>query len=189
MLEKTEIIMTPEQALETNILPGEKLVWSSRCDPRKSPSRFFWWIIGIPLFTGCFYLYARVIFGDGVLESNTAFAAGMFGLVLGTPFLGAGGAIILYPLILSRDDRETIYAITNRRVLKVIGTRKVEAVSLDRIGHIFHHARQDGWGDLMATSYVTSDSEGKTTHKMELRGIPNVAEVHRILAEARNSKV
>lgn len=180
--------MTPEQALETNILPGEKLIWSSRCDRRKSPSRFFWWIIGLPLFSGCLYIYARVIFGDGVLESNTAFAVGTFGLLLGSPFLSAGGVIVLHPFILSRDDRETIYAITDRRMLRVVGAIKIEAVSLDRIGHLFHHARHDGWGDLTATSYVTSDSEGSTTHKMELRGIPNVVKVHRTLAAARSSK-
>jgi hypothetical protein len=177
--------MKPEEALETNLIDGEQIIWSARCDRRRSTSRFTWWLLGIPWLTGFLFFYIHAITSPDAFKNGVHFI-GYIGLtMIISPFIAAGLYMVLLPFILRRDDRETLYTITNYRVLRVVSCRKVEALSLGNIGHIYHDARRDGWGDLVATSYVTSDSEGKTTHTMEMRGIPRVVDVHRTLAEAR----
>ncbi len=151
-------IQTMEASLSNELLEGEKVLWSGRPDPQRrslvSPVRVF-------LKLGMIFLpigLVLVIIGLTLLLSS-GFRPGSLGLFIpglalfipsGVFFL-LGLIYLLIGLVGSFPSRNTLYAITNRRVIILRSGRNTRVSSYPKraITQVQHIERPDGSGDLI----------------------------------------
>ena len=92
------------------------------------------------------------------------------------------------PVKAVRMARQTVYALTEKRLLRLTGgkARKVDSVLLDQIGPISSRIGKDGYGQLSVQTHSNVDSDGdRITEKFEMLGVPDVARLERLLLENR----
>ena len=97
-------------------------------------------------------------------------------------------AFLIYPIREYLIARQTVYAITDRRVLIVKRRLRgnLEVVSFDQPLHLKRHDRRDAKGDLVFTNVYWEQKNGIRTDRFYagLYGIDNTAEAERLILEA-----
>jgi hypothetical protein len=197
---KEEIVQTQtmEASIGNELLEDEELLWSGRPDPQRrrivSPARVF-------LILGLIFLpigLVAVIIGMTLLLSSVIpppSRAGLLGLFIpGGVFFVLGLAYLLIGLVGFFPSRNTLYAITNRRVIILRYGRYVQASSYGKraITQVHRIERPDGSGDLIFIGnppYGSNQSNAGTSSTGRLgvfSAIPNVHFVEQKLIRMLN---
>lgn len=145
-------------------------------------------LIGIP-FAGfaLFWISTALHATQGISRSPNAFAKS-FSIfpVFGVPFLLIGLGIILAPLWAYLKALNTVYGVTDKRVLIITGTnsRAVKSYTPADIVSVEHRERPDGSGDVLIRTTPqmrtnNSSSQIAVGLNVGLYGVANVKEVAR----------
>lgn len=170
---------------QSELQAGESLCWTGVADPRRAaltaiPAALF----GIP-FAGfaLFWINAAYRGTHTLSKSGNAFTSPFsFFPLFGLPFLLIGLAIVLAPLWAYLKGRNTVYAVTNQRVMIISGasSRSVKSCTPPDIVSVEHRERPDGTGDvLIRTNAQTRTNNSVSQITIGLYGIFNVKEVAR----------
>lgn len=78
------------------------------------------------------------------------------------PFLLIGSGFLIAPILAARAARHTVHAVTDQRLINLVGGNKPksESFKLDTINFIKRRDRKDGSGTLQIGYGVEKDSEG-----------------------------
>ena len=161
-------IQTMEASLSNELLEGEEVLWSGRPDPQRrrivSPARVF-------LILGLVFLpigLLAVIIGLTLLLSSVfppGFQASSLALFIpGGVFFVLGLVYLLIGLVGFSPFRNTLYAITNRRVIILRPGRYLGVSSYGKraVTQVHRIERPDGSGDLIFVGNPPSGSSGNT---------------------------
>jgi Bacterial PH domain len=170
---------------QSELQPGESLYWTGTADPRRAaisalPASIF----GIP-FAGfaLFWMNSALHATHGLARNSNAFAKS-FSIfpIFGLPFLLVGLGMILAPLWAFFKGRETIYAVTDKRVMIISGSasRTVRSCTPADIASVDYRERPDGSGDIViATNSQIRTNNSVSQLKVGLYGVSNVKDVAR----------
>jgi hypothetical protein len=169
---------------QSELQSGESLYWTGTANPgRAALSALPATIVGIPFAAfALFWITQAYHATSAISKSNNAFAKGFSVFpIFGVPFLLIGLGIILAPLWAFLKGGNTVYAVTNQRVMIITGSgnRSVKSLMPADIVSIDHRERPDGSGDIAITTNAVIRSGNNFTSqvKVALCGIPNVKEV------------
>jgi hypothetical protein len=169
---------------QSELQSGESLYWTGTADPRRAavaalPAAIF----GIPFAAfALFWITQAYHATSGLSKSNNAFAKGFAVFpIFGLPFLFVGLGIILMPLRAFLKGGNTVYAVTNQRVMIITGSgnRSVKSLTPADIVSVEHRERPDGSGDIAITTNAVVRSSNNFTSQVTvaLCGVPNVKQV------------
>ena len=170
---------------QSELQSGESLYWTGTADPRRAalsalPASIF----GIPFAAFALFWITQAYHATSAMSksSNNAFTNGFKVFPLfGLPFLFIGLGIILAPLWAFLKGGNTVYAVTNQRVMIITGSgnRSVKSYTPADIVSVEHRERPDGSGDIaIVTNAVIRSSNNFTSQvKVALCGVPNVKQV------------
>ena len=170
---------------QSELQSGESLYWTGAADPRRAaitaiPAALF----GIP-FAGfaLFWISQAYRASSHISNSSNSFAKGFSVFPLfGLPFLLVGMGVVLAPLWAYLKGCNTVYAVTNQRVMIISGgsSRSVKSLTPPDIAAVEHRERPDGSGDVMILTNATTRTNNSLSQlKVGLYGVPNVKEVAR----------
>ncbi|MEO7715558.1 MAG: hypothetical protein ABIY70_05110 [Capsulimonas sp.] len=176
-------LIASEQAVSRELNAGETLLWTGRPDPvRSMRSSLGHFVFGV-VWTA-FIINAIVVSHSGNRgESGLGRLFGMYGLIFDlffVPFILAGVWLLSHPLLTYRFALNTIYAITNKRVLIISSGRnkKVCTYFTDSINMLERTDHANGTG----TVAFNRDSDGDS-HSVdaEFVGIPDARVVEELI--------
>jgi hypothetical protein len=169
--------------LDAELGHGEHAVWVAKPRPRRQLRSFGIYLFAIP-WTG-FSVFWMAMAGSG---HGTPDVASVFFTLFGLPFLLIGIGMLAVPFAAVAAARRTVYALTDRRLLRIGWGRRrtvTKSVLLSQIGPITRTSGTDGYGDLKIETHTRSDGDGgRTTETFSLDGVPDVAGLERLLLEA-----
>jgi hypothetical protein len=168
---------------QSELQSGESLCWTGTADPRRAalsalPASIF----GIPFAAFALFWITQAYHATSAMSrSSNAFAKGFSVFpIFGVPFLLVGLGVILAPLWAFLKGGNTVYAVTNQRVMIITGSgnRSVKSLTPADIVSIDHRERPDGSGDIAITTNAVTRTNNMTSQvKVALCGIPNVKQV------------
>jgi len=174
-----------QQRAQSELQSGESLYWTGTADPvRASLSALPAAIFGIP-FAGFALFWVTQAYQATSMMSKSAHNPLVSGFrvfpLFGLPFLFVGLGIILAPLWAFLKSGNTVYAVTNQRVMIITGgsTRSVKSITPADILSIDHRERPDGSGDIviLTTGIIRSNNNLVSPVKVALYGVQNVKQV------------
>jgi len=178
-----------EQSLRRELIAGEHLLWRGQPRPNKLTRGFGIWIFAVP-WTAFALMWEAFAFLPWVTATKTPdVIQWSFGIVFplfGLPFIAVGLWMLWTPIHALRRAGRTAYALTERRLLRVVDAREITVASvlLHQIGPIDRREDAQGFGDLRIQTHSTVDSEGdRTTERFEVLGVPGVARLERLILE------
>jgi len=183
--------MQAEQIAMSQLDAGERLLWSGFPNPgaaalRVVPVTFF----GIP-FTAfsCFWIWQTwTMTSQGPRVPGPWMLFPLFGL----PFLFVGLGVMATPLWVFLSAKKTVYAVTEKRALIIVGTasRGVQSFTHADMGDVTRVERPDGSGSVyFASRTVTSSSNGMSRMaRIGFEGIPDVKQVEQMLRDQVGQK-
>jgi len=170
--------------VQSELQAGESLHWSGVTDARRAA------FAAIPeaiLFGGPFvgpallYMYYGYrAAGEMPRSSSNTLSPELLVLLFASLFLVIGLPSLLRPLWVYRVELDTVYAVTNQRVMIISGDGSRPVRSLRDICAVEHHERRDGSGDVVIRTYGSLQTKNVDTLKIaRLYGVPNVKDVAR----------
>jgi Bacterial PH domain len=178
--------MNPSDAqnrAQSELQSGESLYWTGTANAgRAAVSALPAALFGIP-FAGfaLFWITSALRASQHISHSSNGFGKS-FAIfpVFGVPFLLIGVGVTLAPLWAYLKGLNTVYAVTNKRVMIISGgsSRTVNSCTPADIVSVDHRERPDGSGDVIirTTAQIrTKNSLSQVT--IGLYGIPNVKDV------------
>jgi hypothetical protein len=136
-----------QQSLQSELLPGESLLWSGQPSRRAVFHRDDWFGIPFSLMWGGFAIFWTISAAGGFNRGKGS----PFFVLWGIPFVVMGQYVIWGRFVYNWWHKaRVIYAITSRRLLIVdhAWSRKVNAIYVDQIPLIEKFLRSDGIGTL-----------------------------------------
>jgi hypothetical protein len=183
-----------DSILRRELLPGERLIWSARPSPPKLRAAFAIWIFAIP-WTAFALFWEAMSFMPWFASTNTpSEIKWSFGIVFplfGLPFIAVGFGLLWMPFGVRRKAAQTIYGLTDRRILRVSAGRKRDSASVlyNQMGPIEVSADADGYGTLRIQTGTSRDSDGdKVTERFEVLGVPDVTRLEGLLLEQQTAR-
>ncbi|WP_298191699.1 hypothetical protein [Novosphingobium sp.] len=180
-----------EMILRRELMPGERLLWSGRPDPLRLRAIFGIWFFAVPWTAFALFWEAMALL-PWMASSHTPLGIQWsFGIVFplfGLPFIGIGLGMLWLPFKVRRKAAETIYGLTDRRMLRVTAGTKRESASvlISQMGPIDVTADADGYGTLRIQTGTRLDSDGdKVTERFEVSGVPGVNRLEGLLLEQK----
>lgn len=177
--------------LRRELLPGERLLWSGRPDPSRMRAIFAIWFFAVP-WTAFALFWEAMAFLPWMASTHTPSGIQWsFGIVFplfGLPFIGIGLGMLWMPFKTRRKAAQTIYGLTDRRMLRVTAGTKRESASvlISQMGPIDVTADADGYGTLRIQTGTRLDSDGdKVTERFEVWGVPGVNRLEGLLLEQK----
>ena len=148
-------------ALERELEAGEHVLWSGKRLARLNLAGFGIWLFALPWTAFAVFWMAMALMGVRASGAAAPFdwAFPLFGL----PFVLVGLAMMAAPFASLLAPNSVLFAITDRRVLRVamfgnrLWTRWVEG---ERIGEITRTERRDGSGALQMALGLAVDNRG-----------------------------
>lgn len=178
-----------DAALRRELTAGERIVWSAQPRASRLKRGFGIWLFAIPWTVFALFWESMALL-PWASSSNTPDGIKWgFGIVFplfGLPFIAIGLWMLWQPIRAMRKAGETIYALTDRRLIRVVTGkgREVASVMLSQIGPINRRENNDGTGDLSIQTHSRVDSDGdRITEKFEVSGVPDVARLERLIIE------
>ena len=169
---------------QSELQPGENLYWTGNADPRRAaitalPASLF----GLP-FAGfaLFWISTALHATHGLGRSNAFTKSFSIFPIFGLPFLLVGVGMVLAPLWAFLKGCNTVYAVTDKRVMIITGsgTRVVKSCTPADIASVDYRERPDGSGDIViATNSQIRTNNSVSQIKVGLYGVSNVKEVAR----------
>ncbi len=172
---------------------GERILWQASPDPAKMRRGFVAWIFAIPwtLFALAWTGIALAAYISGSQSQGVVVASwGWIAPLWGTPFIAVGLWMMYAPIKVIRHARHTLHALTDARLITLCaaGGKTVKSIALNRTGPVTCTEHRDGWGNLTVETGSHKDSEGdRTTDHFRIDAVPDVARLHRLFIEARNT--
>jgi hypothetical protein len=191
-----ETLTTPpapelESILRRELMPGERLLWSGRPDPSRLRAVFAIWFFAVPWTAFALFWEAMALL-PWMASSHTPLGIQWsFGIIFplfGLPFIGIGLGMLWMPFKARRKAAQTIYGLTDRRMLRVTAGSKRESASvmIGQMGPIDVTADADGYGNLRIQTGTHIDSDGdKVTDRFEVFGVPGVNRLESLLLEQK----
>lgn len=185
----------PDPELDTilrrELLPGERILWSGRPDPRRLKAVFLIWLFAVP-WTAFALFWEAMAFMPWIPSTHTPDAIrwsfGMVFPLFGLPFIAIGLGMMWMPMRALNKARQTIYALTDRRVMRVTAgkARAAASVMIDQMGPIDVTADSEGYGTLRIQTGSHIDSDGdRVTERFEVAGVPDVSRLEGLLLGMR----
>lgn len=193
---ETQTMPPPEldSILRRELLPGERLLWSGRPDPSRLRAVFAIWFFAVPWTAFALFWEAMALL-PWMASSHTPLGIQWsFGIIFplfGLPFIGVGAAMLWMPFKARRKAAQTIYGLTDRRMLRVTAGTKRESASvlIGQMGPIDVTADADGYGTLRIQTGTRLDSDGdKVTERFEVFGVPGVNRLEGLLLEQKSAQ-
>ena len=138
---------TEEQMLSAELAPGEQLVWHQR-PAQWARVRGAW----VGRIFGVFWLAFSIFWTVGA--AGSVVGIGLFGLIFplfGLPFIAIGIWMVFFQAgSQKKRPRNTIYAVTDQRVLEVCfyGRRRTRSLPLSAVRGMDKRMEADGTGEL-----------------------------------------
>lgn len=183
-----------QEILARELLPGERLVWQARPDPRRMRAPFAIWLFAVPwtVFALAWEAMALVpLFGAGGTPGMIRYTFGIAFPIFGLPFIAVGFVMLGAPFWARGAAARSIYGLTGRRILRVTAGRRrvVRSVPFDAMGPIDVRVAGDGWGTLRIETGSHIDSDGdRVTDRFEVEAVPDVARLEALLLEMRRTR-
>jgi hypothetical protein len=186
-------VIPTESVLEPHLVRDEGVLWNGRPDPRKRFTRSDVFTVPFSLMWGGFAIFWEA----SVIASGAPFFFALWGI----PFVAIGlymiGGRFFFKAWLRR---RTLYAVTDRRVLRLVRRRSgdnVDAVFLDAIPAVNRELRADGSGSVVfgsaslqvrANSVLPAFAVSKGEEgPLSFEDIPDAARVAELVTELRRS--
>ncbi|MFM9934948.1 MAG: hypothetical protein ACKVOL_01980 [Novosphingobium sp.] len=183
-----------DSILRRELLPGERLLWSASPAPRKLRAAYAIWLFAVP-WTAFALFWEAMAFMPWYAGTHTPDAMKWsFGIVFplfGLPFIAVGCAMLWMPFKVQRKAAQTIYGLTDRRILRVSAGAKRDSASvmLGQMGPIDVSADGEGYGTLRIQTGTGIDSDGdRVTERFEIAGVPDVARLEGLLLEQQSKR-
>lgn len=106
--------------------------------------------------------------------------------LFGVPFIVVGIGMMLLPLLAPIYARRTIYAVTDRRLIRLRKGRGLDVESLPavRIGSTVRMENRDGRGTIKVANKIERDSEGdRTLASFAIENVSDAIAVERLIRE------
>jgi hypothetical protein len=171
---------TDSGVVQRELDSGERLLWTGRPNPESAAAGSWGGV-----FVGGIMIAFAIFWMGGASQAGAPPFFSAFGLI----FIGAGLYAMASPFLTMSSASNTIYAITDRRILVIEdgATRKVQSYTADDIEHIERREKTDGSGDIIFARerYQRHHNGHSHTHTRDigLWGVPNAREVERLLRE------
>jgi membrane protein implicated in regulation of membrane protease activity len=182
-----------DQSLRRELTAGEHLLWSAQPSASRLKAGFAIWAFAVPWTVFSLFWEAMALL-PWAAETHTPEGMRLtFGIIMpifGLPFVMVGFWMLWTPVAAMRKAKSTAYALTNRRLFRLVEKRKRETASvlLDQIGPMDRSEMADGWGSLRIQTHSRLDSDGdRITERFEVMGVPGVARLERLILENRAS--
>ncbi len=130
------------------------------------------------------YFFWDSWFGAGV--TNTPRVVSLIMAVFGLPFVAVGLGMLAYPLLAARRRRNTIFVVTNQRLMRLNLARvaSVESIEARQIFQTVRKDRANGFGDVEVLRSTATDSDGHLIEaKFTLDGLHDARGAEKALAE------
>ena len=177
--------------LRRELLPGERLLWSGRPDPSRLRAAFAIWFFAVPWTAFALFWEAMALLpwlGSTHTPSGIQWSFGIIFPLFGLPFIGIGLKMLSMPFTIRRKAAQTIFGLTDRRIVRVTASKKRESASVlfAQMGPIDVTADADGYGSLRIQTGTRLDCDGdKVTERFDVMGVPDVARLEGLLLEQR----
>lgn len=174
--------------LHRDLTAGEHILWSGQPAPKRMLSGFALWGFAVPWTAFALFWEALALMPWFAAKTPT-WAQWSFGIAMplfGLPFIAIGAWMLWQPIRAMRKARDTLYVLTDRRLIRLVAGRRTEQTSifLDRIGPIEKSEGRDGWGSVKVQTHSRVDSDGdRITERFEMTAVPDVARLHRLIVE------
>jgi len=155
-MDRLNLMIDPaiDAVLRAELVPGEQFVWSVQPNPSKLYAAFAIWLFAIPWTVFALFwevMASFLLWGGGTGTPDAIMYS--FGIVFplfGLPFIAVGLYMLWMPIAAMRKARQTVFALTDRRVLRVTAgkTREATSVMLDQMGPIDVRTGRGGYGTL-----------------------------------------
>lgn len=191
------MMMTPDASQELDsilrreLLPGERLLWSGRPQPGKLNAAFAIWLFAVPWTAFALFWEAMALL-PWMASSHTPLGIQWsFGIIFplfGLPFIAVGATMLAMPFRARRKAAQTIYGLTDQRMLRVTAGARRESASvlISQMGPIDVTADADGCGTLRIQTGTRIDSDGdKVTERFEVAAVPGVNRLEGLLLEQK----
>jgi hypothetical protein len=183
-----------ESILRRELMPGERLLWSGRSNPSKFRAAFLIWLFAIP-WTAFALMWEVMAFMPWMASSHTppeiTWSFGIVFPLFGLPFIAVGFSMLWMPFKARRKAAQTIYGLTDQRLLRVSAGTKRESASvlISQMGPIDVTADADGYGTLRVQTGTSRDSDGdRVIERFEVFGVPGVNRLEGLLLEQRTAQ-
>ncbi|MDQ2887591.1 MAG: hypothetical protein M3Y39_16075 [Chloroflexota bacterium] len=190
-----------EFSLEKELAEGEELLWFGHPDPSRratmaGPTLAFIILTSVFGVLGILFLVAALIISFFAIASRATAVVSLVFYIIGGTFLFLAILFGLFATFLRQPLRQTVYGITNQRViiLRRGATLTVDSYTKNDIGHITRRERPDGSGDLIfanarspygynynSSAYGASYGYGNMSGSGKFTGIPNVRATEQLL--------
>jgi len=190
--------MTPSEAqfiAQSELQPGESLQWTDIADARRAAiSALPATLVGIPFAAfALFWMTAAFRGTHAISKSANNPVAGVFSFfpLFGLPFVFIGLGIVSAPLLAYFKALKTVYAITDKRVLVIIGgrTRTVRSCTPADMVSVDHRERDGGTGDvIIRTNTIMQTRNSLSQMTVGLLGVNNVKEVARLVLNLHSQR-
>lgn len=180
-----------ESILRRELMTGERLLWSGRPDPSRLRAVFAIWFFAVPWTAFALFWEAMALLPWMASTHTPLGIQWSFGIIFplfGLPFIGIGLGMLWMPFKARRKAAQTIYGLTDRRMLRVTAGTKRESASvlISQMGPIDVTADADGYGNLRIQTGTRLDSDGdKVTERFEVFGVPEVNRLEGLLLEQK----
>jgi hypothetical protein len=179
-----------ELVAQNELSPGEPLVWAGR----PSPGAMARASLPILIFAIPWTAFAIfwVVMASGITTGATNRGFFILFPLFGLPFVLVGLAMTSAPYWAYRKAQNTIYAITDRRLMIITEGRSktVQSYDADEIGEITRRERADGSGDLIfartADAHTDTDGYSRSRTQVGFLGVPDVRTVERYVRELKD---
>jgi hypothetical protein len=190
MMSTSEILPAELQAaLKSQLVTGERLVWSAQPHANRLKSGFFLWIFALPWTVFALFWESMSLlpwFGNTKSPDQVISIFAIIMSLFGLPFILVGLWMLWTPIKAMRQARFTAYGLSNKRLFRVVIGKscQITSVILFQIGPMTRKQSTDGIGNLRIQTHSRIDSEGdRTTESFEILGVANVAQLERLILE------
>ncbi len=180
-----------DASLRRELVTGERILWSAQPRAYRLKGGFGVWLFAVP-WTLFALFWESMSLLPWMAETKTPSAiTWSFGIIMpifGLPFIFVGLWMLWQPIGAMRQAGRTLYALTTRRVIRLVEGRKRElhSVLIEQIGPISRKEARDGTGHLHIQTHSHLDSDGdRTTEKFSVLGVPDVARLERLILDNR----
>jgi hypothetical protein len=177
-----------ERTAQSELEPGEKLLWAGQPDPKRLALQSLPVVLfGIPFTAFAVFWIVNALNIGSNMPRTGAFS---FFPLFGIPFLLVGLGMLTSPWWAHRKGSQTVYAVTDRRLLIIKGgaARSVQSFDENSIGNIERVERSNGSGDIIfaqqVRDYGGGDGDARTSVvHIGFFGIPDVRSVEKLVRD------
>jgi hypothetical protein len=187
----TPVPIALETELRRELTGGERVLWSAQPLARRLKAGFGIWLFAVPWTVFALFWISMALLPWASSSKTPDGIKWSFGIAMplfGVPFVLIGLWMLWKPIQAMRQAKQTVYALTDNRLIRLVLTkrREVSSVLLDQIGPMTRSESPDGTGHLRIQTHSRIDSDGdRITERFEVLGVADVARLERLILESQ----